>query len=178
MQRHDGNGFTFDGTISDCDACAVRKGQQLALPKKAQHAGITRPFQLCYGDLMGLIHPRGLRGFQIRQQDHRPVHQVDRRLLAGEQELRIRLLSPVRHIRCHTLRRPSHSLACRQRRGIHELSVQAVFAWKRASPRSLRPPARLSKMACPSALAGPFAVWLAAFSSTVDSRSSCGGSSC
>ena len=38
------------------------------------------------------FHPRGLWGLQIRQQDHRLVHQVDRRLLAGEQELRIRLL--------------------------------------------------------------------------------------
>ena len=52
------------------------------------------------------------------------------------------------------------------------------IAWKRASPRSLRPPTRLSKMASPSALAGPFAVWFAAFSSTVDSRPSCGGRSC
>ena len=52
------------------------------------------------------------------------------------------------------------------------------IAWKRASPRSLRPPTRLRKMACPSALARPFAVWFADFSSTVNSRPSCGGSSC
>ena len=26
MQRHDGNGITFDGTIADCDVCAVGKG--------------------------------------------------------------------------------------------------------------------------------------------------------
>ena len=34
------------------------------------------------------------------------------------------------------------------------------------------------KMACPRELAGPFAVWFAAFSSTLNSRPSCGGSSC
>ena len=42
-------------------------------------------------------------------------------------------------------------------------------AWNRASPRSLRPPTRLSKTTYPSALARPFALWFAAFSSTVDS---------
>ena len=44
MQRHDGNGITFDDTIVDYDVCAVGKGRQLAYPKKAQHAGIIRPF--------------------------------------------------------------------------------------------------------------------------------------
>ena len=52
------------------------------------------------------------------------------------------------------------------------------IAWKRESLWSLRPSARLRKMACPSALAGPFAVWCAAFSSTVDFHQSCGESSC
>ena len=119
MQRHDGNSITFDGTIADCDVCAGGKCQRLAHLKKAQHACVTRPIQLCYGDLMGPFTPEAY----IRQQDHRPVHQVDRRLLTGEQELRIRLPSPVRHINCHPLRRPSHLLACRQRRVIHERSV-------------------------------------------------------
>ena len=32
MQRHDGNGIIFDGTIADCDVCAVGKGQELAHP--------------------------------------------------------------------------------------------------------------------------------------------------
>ena len=53
MQWHNGNGITFDGTIADCNVCAVGKGQQLAHPKKAQHAGITRSFQLFYCDLVG-----------------------------------------------------------------------------------------------------------------------------
>ena len=64
MQWHGGNGITFDGTIADCDVCAVGKGQQLAHPKKAQHAGITRPFQLCYGDLMDPFTPEAYRGFK------------------------------------------------------------------------------------------------------------------
>ena len=64
MQRHDNNGITFDGTIVECDVCAVGKGQQLAHPKIAQHAGITRPFQLCYGDLMGPFTPEVYGGFK------------------------------------------------------------------------------------------------------------------
>ena len=35
VQRHDGKGITFDGTIADCDVCTVGKDQQLAHPKKA-----------------------------------------------------------------------------------------------------------------------------------------------
>ena len=64
MQRHDGNCVTFDGTIANCDVCAVGKGQQLAHPKKTQHAGITRPFQLCYGDFMGPFTLEAYGGFK------------------------------------------------------------------------------------------------------------------
>ena len=35
------------------------------------------------------------------------------------------------------------------------------IAWNLASPRRLRLPTHLSKTVCPSALAGPFAVWFA-----------------
>ena len=64
MQRHDGNGITFDSNRADCGVCAVGKSQQLAHPKKAQHAGITRPFQLCYGDLMGPFTPEAYGDFK------------------------------------------------------------------------------------------------------------------
>ena len=99
-------------------------------------------------------------------------------LLAGEHELRLQLLSPVCRINYHSLRWPSRSLACRQKGGNTRAKRSSRIAWKQASPRSLRPPTRLRKMACPRALAGPFAVWLAAFSSIVNSRPSCGGRSC
>ena len=64
MQLHDGYGITFDSTIADCDVYAVGKGQQLAHPKKAQHARITRPCQLCYGDLMGPFTPEAYGDFK------------------------------------------------------------------------------------------------------------------
>ena len=35
MQRRDGNGVAFDGSIDHCDVCAVGKSHQLAHPKKA-----------------------------------------------------------------------------------------------------------------------------------------------
>ena len=53
VRKRDGTGIAFDGAVSDCDACAVGKAQQLAHPKIANHK-VSRPFQLCYGDLMGL----------------------------------------------------------------------------------------------------------------------------
>ena len=33
MQRRDGHGITFDGSLADCDVCAMGKGRQLAHPK-------------------------------------------------------------------------------------------------------------------------------------------------
>ena len=53
MNRKNGNGVAFDGSVADCDVCAVGKSHQLAHPKKAKHATINAPFQLVYGDLMG-----------------------------------------------------------------------------------------------------------------------------
>ena len=35
VQRHEGNGVAFDGSIDHCDVCAVGKSHQLAHPKKA-----------------------------------------------------------------------------------------------------------------------------------------------
>lgn len=47
MQRRDGNGITFDGTLADCDVCAVGESHLWA------HPDIKASFQLVYGDLLG-----------------------------------------------------------------------------------------------------------------------------
>ena len=57
VNRKNGNGVAFDGSIADCDVCAVGKSHQLAHPKKANHAAINAPFQLGYGDLIGPFKP-------------------------------------------------------------------------------------------------------------------------
>ena len=44
MQRRDGNGVAFDGSINHCDVCAVGESHHLAHPKKAKHADITAAF--------------------------------------------------------------------------------------------------------------------------------------
>ena len=64
MQRHDGSGVTFDGSIGHCDVCAVGKSDQLAHPKKAKHANITAPFHLVYGDLMDPFKPAARGGYE------------------------------------------------------------------------------------------------------------------
>ena len=64
MQRRDGNGITFDGTLADCDVCAVGKSHQLAHPKKAENADIKVPFQLVYADLMGPFAPAAHGGYK------------------------------------------------------------------------------------------------------------------
>ena len=53
MNRKDGNGFAFEGSIADLDVDTVGKCHQLAHPKTAKQAAIDAPFQLVYGDRMG-----------------------------------------------------------------------------------------------------------------------------
>ena len=65
MQRRDGNGVAFDGSIDHCNVCAMEKRHQLAHPKKAKHADITgAPFQLVYGDLMDPFKPAACEGYE------------------------------------------------------------------------------------------------------------------
>ena len=64
MQRRDGNGVAFNGSIDHCDVCAVGKSHQLAHPKKAKHANIAAHFQLVYGHLMGPFKPAARGGYE------------------------------------------------------------------------------------------------------------------
>ena len=49
MQRRDGKGVAFDGSIDHCDVCAVGNCHQLAHPKKAKNADIMALIHLVYG---------------------------------------------------------------------------------------------------------------------------------
>ena len=60
MNKNIGDGVAFDGSITDCDVCAMRKSYQLAHPKKSNHAAINAPCQLVYADLMGPFKPTSL----------------------------------------------------------------------------------------------------------------------
>ena len=63
LRKRDGTGITFEGAVSDRDVCGVGKVQQLAHPETANHK-ISRPFQLCYGDLMGPFSLVAIGGFK------------------------------------------------------------------------------------------------------------------
>ena len=177
IQRHDGNGITFDGTIADCDVCVVGKDQQLAHPKKAQHAGITRPFQLCYGDLIDPFTPEAYGGFKyvsnITDQFTRwtAVYLLENESCAFD-SFRLFVSSTV--IPC------GGRVICwrADKGGEYTSKVFKQYCLKTGITQEFAATNTLSNMACPSALAGPFAVWFAAFSSKVDSGPSCGGSSC
>ena len=56
LRKGDGIGITFEGTVSDCNVCAVGKAQQLAHPKTANNK-VDRTFWLCYGNLKGPFTP-------------------------------------------------------------------------------------------------------------------------
>ena len=63
LRKRDGTGISFEGAASDCDFFAVGKAQQLAYPETANHK-VSRPFQLCYGDLMGPFTPVAIGGYK------------------------------------------------------------------------------------------------------------------
>ena len=57
------NGVSFDGTVPDCDVCAVGKSHQRAHPKTADQY-VQRPFQLVFTYLMGYFTPEALGGYK------------------------------------------------------------------------------------------------------------------
>ena len=63
INRKYGKGVAFDGSIADCDVCAVVKSHHLAHPKKANHVAINAPFQLLYGHVMGPSKPTAYGGY-------------------------------------------------------------------------------------------------------------------
>ena len=67
----------------------------------------------------GALYASGQRRLQVRQQDNRRVHQVVHRLLVDQQEPSSSVVSTVRRLDAHSLRRPHRSLARRQERRVH-----------------------------------------------------------
>ena len=63
LRKRNGIGITFEGTVSDCNVCAVGKTQQLAHLKTANNK-VNRPFRLCYGNLMGPSTPVAIGGYK------------------------------------------------------------------------------------------------------------------
>ena len=84
MQRCDGNGITFDGTLADCDIYAVGISHQLAHPMKAENADIKVLPSSARG-LDGAVHSGSSWRLQICEQDYRPVLLVNRRVPALQQ---------------------------------------------------------------------------------------------
>ena len=63
LKKVNNNGVSFDGTVPDCDVCAVGKSRQRAHPKTAdQH--VQHPFQLVFPDLMGPFTPEALGSYK------------------------------------------------------------------------------------------------------------------
>ena len=64
LKKVNNNGVSFDGTVPDCDVCAVGKSRQRAHPKTAdQH--VQHPFQLVFTDLIGQFTPEALGGYKF-----------------------------------------------------------------------------------------------------------------
>ena len=86
----------------------------------------------------GPLRASGHRWLQVRQQDNRRVHQVDRRLAVCQQESSSSVALPVHRLDGHSLRMSHRSLARRQGRCVHRGGVLAVLLGDRYYPRVLR----------------------------------------
>ena len=63
LKKANNNGVSFDGTVPDCDVCAIWKSRQRAHPKTAdQHD--QHPFQLVFTYIMGQFTPETLGGYK------------------------------------------------------------------------------------------------------------------
>ena len=63
LKKVNNNGVSSDGTVPDCDVCAVVKSRQRAQPKTAdQH--VQHPFQLVFTDIMEQFTPEALGGYK------------------------------------------------------------------------------------------------------------------
>ena len=63
LKKVNNNGVSFDGTVPDCDVCAVGQSRQRAHSKTAdQH--VQHPFQLVFTDIMGQFTPEALGGYK------------------------------------------------------------------------------------------------------------------
>ena len=62
LRKRDCTEITSEGAVLEFDVYAVGKTQQLAHPKTANHK-VSRPLQLCYGDLMGPFTPVATGGY-------------------------------------------------------------------------------------------------------------------
>ena len=63
LKKVNNNEVSFDGTVPDCDVCAVGKSRQRAHPKTADHH-VQHRFQLVFTDLMGQLTPKALGGYK------------------------------------------------------------------------------------------------------------------
>ena len=64
LTKVNSNGVSFEGTVPDCDVCAVGKSRQRAHPKTAdQH--VQPPFQLVFIDVMEQFTPEALGGYMF-----------------------------------------------------------------------------------------------------------------
>ncbi|CAM9605138.1 unnamed protein product [Ascophyllum nodosum] len=63
LRKRDGTCIIFEGAVSDCDVCTAGKAQQLINPKRTNHK-VSRPFQMCYRDLMGTFTPVAVGGYK------------------------------------------------------------------------------------------------------------------
>ena len=103
----------------------LRRGemQHLAHLKTANHT-VSRPFQLCYGDLMGPFTPVAIGGYKYVS---KIIDEYTKWTVVDQQEQSSSVTLTIRRLDGHTLRRPDRTFSRRQGRQVHRGGVSIVL---------------------------------------------------
>lgn len=118
MQRFDGNGFIFDGTLANCDVCPVRGKHQLARPRQTKNDGIKAPFQLVYGALIGTSTSTALGDYK-NVSKNRPVLQADHCLPTLQEGSSSYSASSLLYLNGNRCQQSNRHVLRKQRRWVH-----------------------------------------------------------
>ena len=109
--------------------------QHLAHLKTANHT-VSRPFQLCYGDLMGPFTPVAIGGYKYVS---KIIDEYTKWTVVDQQEQSSSVALTSRRLDGHSLRRPDRTFSRRQGRQVHRGGVSTALLSPNTSRRGSRP---------------------------------------
>ena len=173
LRKRDGTRITFEGPVSDCDVWTVQKAQQISHPQTANHK-VSRPFQLCYGYMMGPFTPVAITGYKyVNNITDEYTKWTAFYLLTNKNQALTSLqlfvgseVIPFVHRILGAATRVASTLGRRF----------GSIAWRPVLFRSTPPSTRRSNSVCPNAWGELCAPWFGACSQTAIFHRLCGGS--
>ena len=123
LRKRNSIGITLEG--GDLGLRCLHRGemQHLARPKTANHT-VSRPFQLCYGNLIGPFTPVATGGYKYVS---KIIDMYTKWTVVDQQEQSSSVALTIRRLDGHALRPPDRTFSRRQGRQVHRGGVSAVL---------------------------------------------------